>query len=84
MAKMLLIVLGLVPWSYCLALQGRSDGSERITRLREEGVAQTATDAPRQLMEFDITTWEDEMSRLDFLDSQLRDKPEVIAYIVVY
>ena len=38
----------------------------------------------RKLMEFGNVGWEDEMSRLDYLDSKLREEPESIAYIIVY
>jgi hypothetical protein len=38
----------------------------------------------RKLMEFGNIGWEDEMSRLDYLDSKLREEPESIAYIIVY
>jgi len=32
----------------------------------------------RKLMEFGNVGWEDEMSRLDYLDSKLREEPESI------
>jgi hypothetical protein len=38
----------------------------------------------RKLMEFGNVGWEDEMSRLDYLDSKLREEPESIAHIIVY
>jgi hypothetical protein len=38
----------------------------------------------RKLMEFGNVGWEDEMSRLDYLDNKLREEPESIAYIIVY
>ncbi len=38
----------------------------------------------RKLMEFASVGWEDEMARLDYLDSTLRDEPDSIAYIIVY
>ena len=47
------------------------------------GVRSAPVDA-RKLMEFGNVSWEDEMSRLDYLDRQLRDEPESIAYIIVY
>jgi hypothetical protein len=38
----------------------------------------------RKLMEFTSTNWEDDMSRLDYLDGVLRDAPDANAYIIVY
>lgn len=38
----------------------------------------------RKLMEFGNVGWEDEMSRLDYLDSKLREEAESTAYIIVY
>jgi hypothetical protein len=36
------------------------------------------------LMEFGDVRWEDEMARLDYLESKLREEPASIAYIIVY
>ena len=38
----------------------------------------------RKLMEFGNVGWEDEMARLDYLDSKLREEPDSIAHIIVY
>jgi len=38
----------------------------------------------RKLMEFGNVSWEDEMSRLDYLDSKLREESESVAHIIVY
>jgi len=38
----------------------------------------------RKLMEFGNVSWEDEMTRIDYLESKLREEPESIAYIIVY
>jgi hypothetical protein len=35
-------------------------------------------------MEFGNVRWEDEMARLDYLESKLREEPESIAYVIVY
>lgn len=50
-------------------------------------VALSVSSAPveaRKLMEFGNVGWEDEMSRLDHLDSKLREEPDSIAHIIVY
>lgn len=38
----------------------------------------------RKIMEFGKVRWEDEMARLDYLESNLREEPQSIAYILVY
>lgn len=44
----------------------------------------SASAEARKLMEFGNVGWEDEMSRLDYLDSKLRGDPDSIAQIIVY
>ena len=62
------IIVCLTAWAF-VAISGSSAGAEP---------------EPRKLMEFGNVNWEDEMARLDYLESKLREEPESIAYIIVY
>jgi hypothetical protein len=46
--------------------------------------ASSASVEARKLMEFGNVGWEDEMARLDYLNTKLGEEPQSIAYIIVY